>query len=197
MQLPSLRIALLTGALSLGLASPALAGNLLLTPDPLDEAFFGFGGAMMNDVFNPFGGFEPNTLFGGGYERLWAIDRFQYGFEAGLTGRFGVRNSLEGWAGVVGRYDVTLGEVNVGLGFTFGLSAVTDTVVGQESESEAFHNGDATLLFYMGPEIHASLVGYPQVEAFVRLHHRSGAWETLGGMAAGADAAVTGLRFKF
>lgn len=193
----TLRTLFLCGALSLAAAGPAAAGPYLLTPDPLDEAFFGFGGAMMNDVFNPFGGFEPNTLFGGSYQRLWGPGRFQYGLEAGVAGRFGVRNSAEGWAGATARYDWTLGGVNVGLGFTFGLSAVTDTVVGQESESEAFHGGDATLLFYMGPEIHASLANHPRIEAVIRLHHRSGAWETLGGMAAGADAAVTGIRFKF
>ena len=177
---------------------PALAGPYILTPDPLDEAFFGFGGAMMNDVFNPFGGFESNLLAGAAYQRLWGNpEHFQYGVEAGLAGRFGVRSSLEGWAGGVARYDWTLGPVNVGLGFSFGLSAITDTVEGQESQSQAFHHGDATLLFYMGPEIHASLVKHPRLEAFVRLHHRSGAWETLGGMAAGADAAVTGLRYRF
>lgn len=196
--LSSLRSLCLGGALSFALSAPASAGQYLLTPDPLDEAFFGFGGAMMNDVFNPFGGFEPNTLVGGAYQRFWGNPgRFQYGLEAGLAGRFGVRNSLEAWGGAVARYDWTLGPVQVGLGFTFGLSAVTDTVEGQESQSQAFHNGDATVLFYMGPEIHASLVEHPRVEAFVRLHHRSGAWETLGGMAAGADGAVTGLRFKF
>ena len=194
--LRSLRVLLLSAATSLALSVPALAGQYLLTPDPLDEAFFGFGGAMMNDVFNPFGGFESNILAGAGYQRLWGNpEHFQYGLEAGLTGRFGVRSSLEGWAGAVARYDWTLGPVNVGLGFTFGLSAITGTVEGQESQSQAFHQGDATLLFYMGPEIHASLVKHPRFEAFFRLHHRSGAWETLGGMAAGADAAVTGLRF--
>jgi hypothetical protein len=197
-QLHSLRTLLLAGAASLALSAPSLAGQYLLTPDPLDEAFFGFGGAMMNDVFNPFGGFEPNILVGGAYQRFWGNPgRFQYGLEAGLAGRFGVRNSLEAWGGAVARYDWTLGPVQVGLGFTLGLSGVTDTVEGQESQSEAFHNGNAALLFYMGPEIHASLVEHPRVEYFFRIHHRSGAWETLGHMAAGADAAVTGLRLKF
>jgi hypothetical protein len=32
---------------------------------------------------------------------------------------------------------------------------------------------------------------------FLRLQHRSGARETLGGMAAGADAGVVGLRWHF
>jgi hypothetical protein len=117
-----------------------MAGSLLLTPDPLDEAFFGFGGAMMNDVFNPFGGFEPNTLVGAGYQRFWGNPGgLQYGVEVGVAGRFGQRNSVEGWSGAAARYTFGLGPINVGLGFTFGLSAVTDTVVGQESESEAFH----------------------------------------------------------
>lgn len=192
-----LPLVLLCGAIAAGV-TPAMAGSLLLTPDPLDEAFFGFGGAMMNDVFNPFGGFEPNTLVGAGYQRFWGNpDGLQYGVEVGVAGRFGQRNSVEGWSGAAARYTFGLGPINVGLGFTFGLSAVTDTVVGQESESEAFHQGDATVLFYMGPEVSAALAYHEEFEVFVRLHHRSGAWGTLGNMAAGADAAVAGLRYRF
>jgi hypothetical protein len=99
---------------------------------------------------------------------------------------------------VVGRYDVrVLDVVRVGASMTLGLSAVTGTAIGRERDSEAFHNGDATLLFYMGPEINLSLVDQPEKEVFVRLHHRSGAWETLGGMAAGADALIGGVRIHF
>jgi hypothetical protein len=185
-------------AASFGFAEPAAAGHYLMTPDPLDEAFFGFGGAMMNDVFNPFGGFEPNILFGGAYQHFWGRPgHFQYGVEHGLAGRFGVRNSIEVWGGGAVRYDWTISRVQFGLGFTFGLSAVTDTVEGQESQSQAFHHGNPHLLFYMGPEVHASLTTHPRLEYFFRLHHRSGAWGTLGHMAAGADAAVTGFRYKF
>lgn len=180
------------------LAAPALANNLLLTPEPMDEAFFGFAGRMMAEVYNPFGGWEDNYYLGAGYQRLWGDpDGFRYGGEVGVTGRIGPESSLEGWAGVVGRYDWTLGPVRAGLSMTFGLSAITNTLVGRERESEEFHDGNAALLFYLAPELNLSLAEYPETELFLRLHHRSGAWETLGDMAAGADAGVVGLRWQF
>src|SRR5690606_14223755 len=147
-------------------ATPARAFDFLLTPEPMDEAAFVLGGAMIARVFNPFEGFEDNYFLGGGYQRLWGDpDGFRFGCEVGLTGRFGPENSLEAWAGVVGRYDVrVLDVVRVGASMTFGLSAVTGTAVGRERESEAFHNGDATLLFYMGPEINLSLADQPDKE---------------------------------
>lgn len=180
------------------LSAPALANNLLLTPEPMDEAFFGFAGRMMAEVYNPFGGWEGNYYLGGGYQRLWGDpDGFRYGGEVGVTARFGPESSLEGWAGVVGRYDWNLGPVRAGLSMTFGLSAVSNTLVGRERESEEFHGGNAALLFYLAPELSLSLSDHPETELFLRLHHRSGAWETLGDMAAGADAGVVGLRWHF
>lgn len=197
---PELRRWLAAGVLAASVsATPAQAFDLLLTPEPMDEAAFVFGGAMIAHVFNPFHGFEDNYFLGGGYQRLWGDpDGFRFGGEVGFAGRFGPENSLEAWAGVVGRYDVrVLDVVRVGASMTFGLSAVTGTAVGRERDSEAFHNGDATLLFYMGPEINLSLADQPDKEVFLRLHHRSGAWETLGGMAAGADALIGGVRIHF
>ena len=180
------------------MAVPALANDLLLTPEPMDEAFFGFAGRMMAEVYNPFRGWEDNYYLGAGYQRLWGDpDGFRYGGEVGVTGRFGQESSLEGWAGVVGRYDWTIGPVRAGASLTFGLSAVTNTLVGRERESEEFHGGNAALLFYLAPELNLSLAEHPETELFLRLHHRSGAWETLGDMAAGADAGVVGLRWHF
>jgi hypothetical protein len=181
------------------LSAPALAGSLLLTPEPMDEAFFGFAGRMMSEVYNPFGGYEDNYYVGGGYQRLWGDPNgFRYGGEVGLTARIGPESSIEGWAGVVGRYDWEFGDLfRAGLSLTFGVSAVSNTLVGRERESEAFHGGDATLLFYLAPEINFALADHPETELFLRLQHRSGAWETLGRMAAGADAGVVGLRWHF
>lgn len=182
-----------------GFSTPSAANDLFFTPEPMDEAFFGFAGRMMAEVYNPFGGYEDNYYLGGGYQRLWGdYDGFRFGGEVGLTGRFGPENSLEGWAGVVGRYDWRVFDLfRLGVSMTFGVSAVTGTAVGRERDSQAFHGGNATVLFYMGPEINLSLIDQPELEVFVRLHHRSGAWETLGGMAAGADAGVAGVRWHF
>lgn len=182
-----------------GFSAPALAGNLLLTPEPMDEAFFGFAGRMMAEVYNPLGGWEHNYFIGGGYQRLWGDPNgFRYGGEVGLAARVGVDSSVEGWAGVVGRYDWNIFDTfRAGVSLTFGLSAVSNTMVGRERDSEAFHGGDASLLFYLSPEVNFSLVDHPDTEVFLRLQHRSGAWETLGGMAAGADAGVAGVRWHF
>lgn len=187
------------GLLVPGLCTQALGYDLLLTPQPMDEAVFAFGGRMMEHVYNPFAGYEDNYFLGGGYQRLWGdYDGFRYGGEVGLTGRFGPENSVEAWAGAVGRYDFRVFDLfRAGVSMTFGLSAVTGTAVGRERDSEAFDHGNATLLFYMGPELNLSLIDHPETEVFVRLHHRSGAWGTLGGMAAGADASVAGIRFHF
>lgn len=181
------------------LSAPAAAQNLLLTPEPMDEAFFGFAGRMMAKVYNPFEGWEDNYYLGGGYQRLWGDHNgFRYGGEVGVTARIGPESSFEGWAGVVGRYDWQVFDLfRAGVSLTFGLSAVSNTLVGRERASEAFHEGNATLLFYLSPEINFSLVDHPETEVFLRLQHRSGAWQTLGGMAAASDAGVVGLRWHF
>lgn len=180
-------------------ATPARAFDVLLTPQPMDEAAFVFGGMMISHASNPFDGFEGNYFIGGGYQRLWGSpDGFRFGGEVGLAGRFGQATTLEAWGGIVGRYDVrVLDTVRVGASLTFGLSAVTGTQPGREQWSEDLYGGDATLLFYLAPEINLSLVDQPDKEVFVRLHHRSGAWTTLGGMAGASDALVGGLRVHF
>jgi hypothetical protein len=181
-----------------GFGAPAIANELVFTSEPMDEAFFGFAGRMMARVYNPFGGWEDNFYVGGGYQRLWGDPNgFRYGGEVGLTARIGVESSLEGWAGVIGRYDWVFGDLRAGASLTFGVSGVSNTLVGRERDSEAFHQGDATLLFYLSPEVNVSLAAHPETELFLRLQHRSGAWETLGNMAAGADAGVVGIRWHF
>src|SRR5690606_30423423 len=121
--------------------------------------------------YNPFGGWEDNFYLGGGYQRLWGDPNgFRYGGEVGLTARLGAESSLEGWAGVVGRYDWQMfNTFRAGVSMTFGVSAVTNTLVGRERDSENFHQGDASLLFYMGPELNLSLVDHPETELFLRL----------------------------
>jgi hypothetical protein len=37
------------------------------------------------------------------------------------------------------------------------------------------------VLFYLAPETNFALVDHPETELFLRLQHRSGAWETLAG----------------
>jgi hypothetical protein len=134
------------------------------------------------------------------YQHLfWRQNQLNFGIEAGLAGRFGDRDAAEFWSGAVARYDglVLFESVHVSPAFTFGLSAVTDTLEGREERREVGKDGDATLLFYMGPELNFSTPSHPEIELFARVHHRSGAWGTLGDMHGAANATVIGFRRRF
>ena len=123
---------------------------------------------------------------------------FGLGIEAGLAARLGEGASGEAWAGVVGRYDgfVIADTLRITPALTVGLSVVTGTM-GIEARREREVGGSATLLFYLGPELDFSLVDHPNVEVFMRIQHRSGAWETLGNLRDGANANVIGARWTF
>jgi hypothetical protein len=174
-------------------------------PQQINHNVFGFVGPSVDEDMgasaNLFGSdYEDNVLVGIGYQRFFYESlQISLGLEVGAAGRFGDKQSGEFWGGVVGRYDgfVLFDTLKIAPAFTFGLSAVTDTMAGREERLEAEYDGDATLLFYLGPEINFSLVEYPNVEVFWRLHHRSGAWETLGDMKGAANANVFGVRWEF
>lgn len=197
----------LAGVLAIG---PAHAADLYaphpISPELLTQNIFLFGGLSVDDniedAANPFtADYEDNVVIGGGYQRFFyeSLD-ISIGVEAGIAGRFGDKNSAEFWGGVVGRYDglVLFDTLKIAPAFTFGLSAITDTMAGREERLENKNpDADATLLFYLGPEFNFSLVEYPNVELFWRLHHRSGAWETLGDMKGAANANVIGARIGF
>lgn len=176
------------------------------TQTALDSAIFSFGGAMTHeDMFfsaNPlFTEYEKNVLFGAGYQQLYweAPYDLSFGIEVGVAGRFGSSASAEFWGGLVGRYDgFTLSEtLHITPAITFGLSTVTDTAVGRETEQEIEDDGNARVLFYLSPEFSFSLASRPEVELFWRLHHRSGAWGLLGNMHGASNANVVGLRWRF
>lgn len=198
--------AFLACALAIG---PAHAADLFaprpVSPELLTQNIFLFGGPSVDDniedAANPFtADYEDNVVVGGGYQRFFyeSLD-ISIGAEAGLAGRFGDKSSAEFWGGVVGRFDglVLFDTLKIAPAFTFGLSAITDTMAGREERLEDRADGDATLLFYLGPELNFSLAAYPNVEVFWRLHHRSGAWETLGDMKGAANANVFGARIGF
>lgn len=193
-------------------ASVALAAMLLAAPSataqPMpspDQRVFAFGGAFvsgnMDDALNPISAeYEGNRVLGVGYQYYFGAlgAGFQLGSELGLALRVGDISSAEAWAGLVLRHDgiVLADAIRVSPSFTFGVSAVTDGI-GVERDREAEHAGDSTLLFYLGPEISLSAAENPQLEVFWRLHHRSGAWGTLGGMGDTANANVVGVRWHF
>lgn len=186
-------------ALVVLLVSPVSAqSSSFFSPEPATENFFGFGGLVL-DALDPPTGFEPNhALVGAGYQRFWGdTGGFLYGLEAGLAARFSDNFSVEAWGGPVARYNFHFQNVTIAPSFTFGLSAVTQPMSGGEQRREdLFENGDARLLFYLGPEISVGFDDSP-FEGFVRLHHRSGAWGTLGHLKGAADVLAVGVRHHF
>jgi hypothetical protein len=184
----------------LAMAAIARAEQLLFTPDPFDESFFGFGGLTQVD-FLPLPGnrFEDNVVVGVGYQRLWGPPGgWRYGGEAGVAARFGGSASFEFWAGVVGRYEFTIFDrFRLSPALTFGFSVASGTLDDMEAHRVWERTGNNTLLFYMAPEISIAPLDNPQLEFFWRTHHRSGAWGTLGNMAGGADVMTVGVRYHF
>lgn len=171
-----------------------------------DRAVFGFVGALtsgdMAESANPFGvGYEDHPVFGLGYQLFpYSIGDVRLGFEAGVAGRFGGKPSAEFWGGAVARYDgfVIADRLRIAPAVTFGLSLVTRTHEGREQQQEdASEDGDASFLFYLGPEIAVSPADNPNFEIFWRLHHRSGAGGALGNMEGASNANVIGVRYKF
>lgn len=194
------------GVLPAALALPLASVDKASAQDTgVQQSVFGFGGGMVDeDMFdsaNPFGSdYEGNPIFGLGYQIFpYSIGDVKLGFEAGIAGRFGQSSDAEIWGGVVGRYEgiEIANTVRIIPSFTFGLSHVTDTHAGRERRQELDRDGNASTLFYLGPEISFSAVSRPELEVFWRLHHRSGAWGTLGDMHGGSNANVLGVRYNF
>ncbi len=187
-------------ALALALASAALAAAPARAFDfnsPQFEAVFGFAGAVFKQIDPPNQGFEDNYLFGGGYQRGWGdLHGGLYGVETGLAGRFGEQSSLEAWAGLFARYNFDLGPLRVAPALTLGLSAVTGYMAGGETRRIEQYDGDGHLLIYMGPELSVGPTD-GSYEVFARMHHRSGAWGTVGGVHGAADVLAIGFRAFF
>ena len=173
--------------------------------DTPDEAVFAFAGrytsAYFDRSFVPFSAaYENNFVLGGGYQRFFAepLPDWHLGAEVGVALRGGVVVSSEIWAGAVARYDgFHLGEnLRISPSFTFGLSAVSNPI-GIEADRAQARHADPTVLFFLAPEVSLATMDNPDTEFFLRLHHRSGAWGTLGDMADGANAQVVGIRHRF
>lgn len=175
--------------------------------DPInDNAVFVFGGRFHTRYFQwgfvPFAtNYEDNYVLGAGYQHFFLnLDNdVRIGGEVGIAGRFGSdRPSGEVWAGIVTRYDGwTFDNIRISPSLTFGLSAETGTVGWEAHHVSEWTGGDATLLFYLSPELNFSSVDNPNIDYFWRIQHRSGAWGTLGNMGDGANATTVGIRYHF
>ncbi|MGF0523780.1 hypothetical protein ACQEDT_19865 [Agrobacterium pusense] len=169
------------------------------------EAIFGFAGAMTKEDMLKSAAlipvdYERNAVIGGGYQFYpYRIGNIKLGGEVGMAIRFGEGFTGEVWAGPVARYEqIRLGErLFITPSFTAGLSLVTDAQPGREREQEIKDDGNANVLFYLGPEINVSFSEDSSTEFFWRLHHRSGGGKTLGNMKGATNANVFGVRYKF
>ncbi|EHJ97239.1 hypothetical protein ACQZ6V_18335 [Agrobacterium sp. 22-3674b3] len=183
--------------------TPSLASEDMASQT--SEAIFGFGGVLTKEDMLKSAAlvpveYEKNAILGGGYQFYpYRIGNVKLGGEIGVAVRFGKGFTGEVWAGPVARYDkIRLGErLFVSPSFTAGLSLVSDAQPGRERQEEIKDNGNANVLFYLGPEINVSFSEESSTEFFWRLHHRSGGGKTLGNMKGATNANVFGVRYKF
>jgi hypothetical protein len=172
------------------------------------HSIFAFGGLYTRgsmgdtaDIFNVT--YDDHHYIGAlGYQRyFWSSRHFNLGLEIGVGARFNddtghVTGEL--WGGPVLRYDgiVVADRINVIPSLTAGLSVVNESI-GHERTREINRHGEATLLFYLGPEIAISHVARPNFEIFYRLHHRCGCNRNLGHLSEGYNANCVGVRIRF
>ncbi|AHK04426.1 MULTISPECIES: hypothetical protein [Rhizobium/Agrobacterium group] len=183
--------------------TPSLASEDMASQT--SEAIFGFGGVLTKEDMLKSAAlvpveYEKNAILGGGYQFYpYRIGNVKLGGEIGVAVRFGKGFTGEVWAGPVARYDkIRLGDrLFVSPSFTAGLSLVSDAQPGRERQEEIKDNGNANVLFYLGPEINVSFSEESSTEFFWRLHHRSGGGKTLGNMKGATNANVFGVRYKF
>jgi len=183
----------------LAACQPSRAADSLFRKDSI----FVFGGIYssgnMGQSINPFFNHVQTYIVGAAYRRdLVDIGPLVLGAEAGIGGRFGGAASAEFWAGPsLQLRGIPLGkDVTLSPGFVAGLSAVTKPIDIERQRELEHVNGNATLLFYLGPELALQFAKWPNAELVYRLHHRSGLYSTLGHMQEGSNAHVLGLRWR-
>lgn len=180
--------------------SPGRAEDALFRKDSI----FLFGGVYssgnMGQSLNPFYKHEQTYIVGGAFRREFGevVPYLIGGVEAGIGGRFGGASSAEFWGGPTLRLrGIPLGsEVALSPGFVVGLSAVTKPIDIERQRELEHTNGNATLLFYLAPELALQFTKWPNVDLVYRLHHRSGLYNALGKMQEGSNAHVLGLRWR-
>lgn len=203
-----MRIVMMIAAI-LFLASPAAFAQPVETPNalplgPLDNSIFVMAGRLhsgdWNEALNVLGApYEDNYVIGGGAQHF-VVDLpldIRLGIEGGAVLRMGESTSLEGWAGIVARYDglVINDSLRISPSITWGLSMETDSI-GSETERAASVGQSSQVLFYLSPEISVGLVDHPGTEMFWRIQHRSGAY-CLIACINGTNANTVGVRWKF
>lgn len=185
--------------LALAADCPAAASDVLFRKDSI----FLFGGihstGNLGQSLNPFDRHDDSYLAGAAYARDFVPlgSHVLLGGEIGAAARFGNRGSAEFWAGPGVRLrPIPIGEaIAIAPAVVVGLSAVTRPN-DIERQREIARNGDATLLFYLAPEVALLIKQWPNIEVVYRLHHRSGLYGTLGRLEEGSNAHVLGVRWR-
>jgi hypothetical protein len=185
--------------LTLAAGDPTRASEVLFRKDSI----FFFGGVHstgnLGQSLNPFDRHDDSYLVGAAYARdlvpLGA--HLVLGGEIGAAARFGNRGSAEFWGGPSMRlHPIPIGDtIAIAPALVVGLSAVTEPN-DIERRREIQRNGNATLLFYLAPEIALLIKQWPNLEIVYRLHHRSGLLGTLGHLEEGSNAHVLGVRWR-
>lgn len=145
-------------------------------------------------------GYEPNYVVAivSSKDLIATPWGLRVGHESGIAIRFGRGFSVEIWRGFTVSFSAELlGGTIVTPRLVIGLSSVSNpTGIEVEREAEA-ENGDVARLVYLGSELARSLISVPFVEIFYRLHHRSGAVQFWGNVAAGHNANGVGFRIWY
>lgn len=192
----------LVGMIALA-ATPSLASEDMTSET--SEAIFGFGGALTKEDMLKSAAlfpveYERNAILGGGYQFYpYHIGNVKLGGEIGVAARFGKGFTGEVWVGPVARYEqIRLGErLFITPSFTMRPQPCHGCAAGPRARTGNQDDGNANVLFYLGPEINVSFSEDSSTEFFWRLHHRSGGGKTLGNMKGATNANVFGVRYKF
>lgn len=150
-----------------------------MTDNEWGELFEDWGSVRMLDAYQ----------FGVGVQREWPIWRLGYiGIEGQLTAHAGTQNHLEITTPVFVRTPRPHSRFLPSLAYGLGLSYATEP-----PEIEIDRTGESTELlahWFFELEFGNAELGW---RPFVRLHHRSHAWETFGART-GSNAVFIGLR---
>lgn len=193
--------------LTLSASTPALSSDVNAGLSDADRNVFFFGGrfhsgSFYNSLFVWSLPYDDAFFVGAGYQQFFYRSswNFSLGAEIGVGGRIDVNGpaSLEAWGGFVFRHDgvVLFDKFRLSPALTAGFSMATDTIA-SETARAAGVGYEGKLLAYLGPELAVTPLDNPNIEGFLRVQHRSGAFGYIIEGLNGSNAVNLGVRLKF
>lgn len=140
-----------------------------------------------------------NYLLAGAASYTWyRTDNMSFEGEMGLGFRFPI-HSPETWFAIYVRYNNLPWNnyVYTTVAINTGISVVGKVSKEEKDKGERGNPKGSRLLHYLGPEITFALPRDHTKEVVIRLHHRSGAMGTFGGVWGGSNVVSAGFRFRF